>query len=198
VKKISLLILVLILCSRCGGGMRIYRDQPLIERDLSGYADKRAVVLAFDEPDPQPGIGAAFASELHGLLLQGGPFAHVSLALASSPYGLQSTPREELASAAARGAELGADLAITGAVERFHYSRGADSELTVVVYFIDTVSGEVLRADRLSARGKAGSFPPIWEPGLSSGPEKNEIIAQLAAEIVKRLGPQEEESEEEM
>ena len=183
-KKISLLILVLILCSGCGGGMRIYRDQPLIERDLSGYA--------------QPGIGAAFASELHGLLLQGGPFAHVSLALASSPYGLQSTPREELASAAARGAKLGADLAITGAVERFHYSRGADSELTVVVYFIDTVSGEVLRADRLSARGKAGSFPPIWEPGLSSGPEKNEIIAQLAAEIVKRLGPQEEESEEEM
>ncbi len=193
-KKLSLLILALILCSGCSGGMRIYRDQPLIERDLSGYADKRVVVLAFDEPGPQPGIGVAFASELHGRLLQGGSFAQVSLALDSSPYGLQSTPRDELASAAAMGAELGADLAITGAVERFHYSRGADSELTVVVYFIDTFSGEVLRADRLSARGKAGSFPPIWEPGLSSGPEKNEIIAQLAAEILWRLGPHYDQS----
>jgi len=197
VKKLSLLILVLFLLSGCGG-VRIYREQPLVSHDLSGYSNRRVVVLAFDEPSSQPGIGAAFASELHRRLLQAGPFAQISLALGSSPFSLQSTPREELASAAALGAELGADLAITGEVERFHYSRGTDSELTVTVYFIDTVSGEVMRAESLSARGKAGSFPPVWEPGLSSGPAKNEIVAQLAAEIVNRLVPREEESEAEM
>jgi hypothetical protein len=186
VKRLYLLSAALLLWAGCGG-VRVSSERALIARDLSIYSDKRAVVLAFREPDSQRGIGKAFATELHRRLLQGGPFSQVSLRLEASPFGLQSTPREELATAAALGAELGADLAITGEVERFSYSRGANSELVISVWFIDTVSGEVMRADRLSARGKAGSFPPVWEPGLSSGPEREEIISKLAIEVVRRL-----------
>jgi hypothetical protein len=186
VKRLFLLSVALMLMTSCGG-VRISGGKPLIARDLGSYADKRAVVLAFREPDSQPGIGAAFAAELHRRLLQGGPFAQVSIRLDTSPYGLQSTPREELATAAEMGAELGADLVVTGEVERFSYSRGSNSELVVSVWFVDTVSGEVVRAERLTARGRAGRFPPLWEPGLSSGPAKEDIVSRLAEELVRRL-----------
>jgi len=195
-KRILVLLPTLLVLAGCGG-VKIARTEPLVALDLEPYANARVVVVDFREPDGQQGIGKAFASELYRRLMQGGPFGQVAFRPDASPYGLQSTQHQELAAAAALGAEMGFDLVVTGEVERFVYSRGSDSRLEVSVWYLDTVSGEVVRADRLSARGKAGSMPPFWEPGLSRGPEKDDIIAKLAAEFVKRLLPPEEEDDAE-
>ena len=184
-------VLALLVLASCTGGIKIAPVEPLVAGDLEPYASARVVVLDFRSPEGQPGVGDTFAAELHRRLLQGGPFGQVDFRPDSSPFGLQSTQRQELASAAAMGAEMGFGLAVTGRVERFVYSRGSDSFLDVSVWIIDTVSGEIVRADRLSAHGFARTAYVAYDPGLSSGPAQDDIFASLAVELVRRLRPQE-------
>ena len=180
--------LLLLLAANCGG-VRITPARSVLADNLVPYYDKRAGVLAFREPVDQPGLGNAFAAVLYRELLSVGPFVQVLFHPEAEWFGLQSAPAEELATAAATGAELGFDLVVIGEVERFAYGRTADSTMVVSVWIIDTITGEVVHAERLTARGKVRNFPPVWEPGLSSSPDWEQLMGELAAEIVRRLGP---------
>jgi hypothetical protein len=183
----ALLGLCLALLPGCSS-VKISPRAPLIAGDLIPYHNKRLAVLAFREPVSQPGLGNSFATCLHREILLGGNFAQASFHPETVWFGLQSSPTQELATAGAMGADLGADLAVVGAVERFVYGRTADSLLEVSVWVMDTVTGEVVYAERIQARGKVKNQPPYWEPGLSKAPERLVIMDRLAAAIVHRMG----------
>ena len=183
-----LISLVLAAATGCGPSVRIQPDRPLVARDLIPYQGKRVAVLAFREPETEPGLGNSFAATLHWAILREGPFAQASFHPESVWFGLQSNSSEELATAAAMAADLGADLAIVGRVERFAYSRTSDSILDLSLWVIDTVSGEILHAERISARGKVRNRPPVWEPGLSRSPERRDMFDKVASELVFRMG----------
>ena len=182
------LILIPILLAGCRSSVKIRPDSPVVSGDLVPYQNKRVVVLAFQEPEAEPGLGNAFAATLHWAILREGPFQQASFHPDSVWFGLQSSPSEELATAGAMAADLGADLAIVGSVERFVYSRTADSILDISLWALDTVSGEVVYAERIRARGRIKNFPPVWEPGLSRSPERRSILDKVAEQIVHRMG----------
>ena len=171
----------------CAGSIKVGPETPLVARGFDPYLSKRAVVLAFNAPDYERSLGNFFAASLHRELLAAGPFAQVAFHPEADPHGLQATPSATLAKASSLGAELGFAIAVTGTVEQFVYGRTADSTLVVSVWFLDTVTGEVVHAERLTARGKVGRMPPVWEPGLSSGPERHEMIDKVAREVARRI-----------
>ncbi len=181
-------LLLLLLAAGCGG-VRITPRRSVLAHNLGTHYDKRAAVLAFREPVGQPGLGNTFAAFLHREMLRAGPFVQVPFHPEAAWFGLQSAPAEELATAAALGAELGFDLVIIGDIERFAYGRTSDSTMVVSVWILDTVTGEVVHAERLTARGRVRSFPPSWEPGLSGSPDLERLMSELAAEIVRRISP---------
>lgn len=181
-------LLLLLLAAGCGG-VRITPGRAVLAHNLGPHYDKRAAVLAFREPVGQPGLGTAFAAFLHRELLRAGPFVQAPFHPEAAWFGLQSAPADELATAAAVGAELGFDLVFIGDVEHFAYGRTADSTMVVSVWILDTVTGEVVHAERLTARGRVRRFPPSWEPGFSGGPDLERLMSELAAEIVRRIGP---------
>lgn len=190
-------VIALLVLASCAGGVKIASVEPIVARDMAPYAQARVVVLDFRSPEGQQGVGRTFAAELHRRMVQGGPFGQVDFRPDSSPFGLQSTQRQELATAAAMGAEMGFDLAVTGQVERFVYSRGSDSFLDVSLWIVDTVSGEVVRAERLSAHGFARTAYLAYDPGLSGGPSQDDIFASLAVEMVRRLRSAEADEDDE-
>lgn len=183
-----LLSIMLLVLSGCGSSVKIRPDTPAVARDLVPFQGKRVAVLAFREPDTEPGLGNTFAATLHWEVLRKGPFGYASYHPESVWFGPQSTRVEELATAGAMASDLGADLAIVGSVDRFAYGRTADSVLDLSIWIIDSISGEVIYAERIRALGKVGNFPPVWEPKLSRAPERRGMLEKVAEELVHRMG----------
>ncbi len=57
----------------------------------------------------------------------------------------------------------------------------------VSIWLLDTVTGEVVHAEQLTARAKVRGGPPVWQPGLTEGARRDEILEATAVEIVHRL-----------
>ena len=176
-------------CSTLGisPSVRISGDNPLVARDLTQYENKRAVLLAINEPAHEKGLGRYFADILFTELLKAAPFEQVAHRPQQFWYGLQSEISDEFSTAAALGADLGFDIAIAGQVDKFIYSRNSDSMLIVTIWLFDSSTGELVHAQRLSARGVIGYLPPFWDPSLNKAASQDDIFTATANTFVRRL-----------
>ena len=161
--------------------------KPVVARDLSGYQDKRAVVLAFKEPSHERGLGKWFSSLVFTELLAAGPFASVGNHSEVKWFSLQSSSSQELSIAAQMGRELGYDLAVVAEVERFIYGRTASSVLLVNFHVIDTTKGEVIHSRRVKAEGTPGYVPPFWDASLNKPVHRDDLFQSVAIDFVKGL-----------
>ena len=192
-KALTVAVLALLLvaggCAKIGyvPDVRITPDKPLIAQDLTPYAEKRAVLMPFMEPEKEKGLGAYFEATLYDELLKSAPFAHIAHRHDVKWFGLQTRTDEAFSNAAAMAAELGYDLALLGNVERFIYGRNSESTLVVYLWAIDTTSGEMIHAQRLHVRGVVGSMPPYWDPNLNRAVHRDDILGAAANTLVRRM-----------
>lgn len=176
-------------CSSLGWqpSVMIAPERPTIASDLTGYQDKRAVILAPREPRHERGFGRTFGSYLFAEMSRRAPFRQIDYRPEQVWYGLQSAPAEEYATAAAQAADLGFDLAVVVSVDRVVHSRNADNLLELEMRLIDTLTGEAVHVQRLSARGKAGSLPSFWDPSLNKPVERDDLLWATANTLVRRM-----------
>jgi hypothetical protein len=188
-------------CSCASLGYRpsvsIAPDRPAIARDLTVYQEKRAVILAPREPVNERGFGRYFGSLLFTELSQRAPFRQVDYRPEQIWFGLQSAPSDEYATAAAQANDLGFDLAIVVSIERFVYSRNAESLLELDLRLIDSLSGETVHAQRIVARGHVGSMPPFWDPSVNTPVERGDLVRAAASTLVRRMWVRWDEGETE-
>jgi hypothetical protein len=161
--------------------------KPLIHADPEVLAGKRAMLLGIKEPVNDKGVGNLMGALLFDQFLQHSQFTQMQMRSDLVWWGLQSSTQEEFSSAAAIGAREGVDIVILGQIERFVYSRNQRSSLVVYLWLIDTATGEMLHAQRITATGKPGYIPPIWDPSLNTPVESDDLFMLTANELVLRL-----------
>ena len=186
---ISGLVAISVGCAALGLSPRVRfsPDRPIISNDLAPFENKRGVLLTVKEPATDPGLGGFFGALLFDELLRAAPFEHIAYKPKEKWFGLQSSGDEEFSTAAALGAELGYDVVILCSVERFIYSRNAESMMVVYLWLIDTNTGEMIHAQRLQTVGDIGYVPPVWDPSLNESVTPEDMVVVAANELVRRL-----------